>query len=203
MAQFKITRALAAVTAAAAIAGSVGCGDTNANNPPQTPTSSTTTTSGEAIAAEHTDGHIAACVAAATKVEINQATEALKRSKDSRVRDLAQRLLADHTSFERDEQSLASSTGIVPMPDEKSDTRAAKGEIATTSLGLVNEGDFDKSFLDTTIKEQQDLLDTLDTRLVPDARNADLKAMLERTRSKVADDLAAARTIKASLVYDK
>jgi predicted outer membrane protein len=67
----------------------------------------------------------------------------------------------------------------------------------------VNEGDFDKSFLDTTIKEQQDFLDTLDTHLVPEAQNADLKAMLERSRSKVADDLAAARSIKASLFNDK
>jgi putative membrane protein len=207
MAHFKITRAIAAVTAAGAVAGSAGCGGTNANNPPQAPTSSTTTTSGDAMvikdAAEHANGHIAARVAVASKVAINQATEALKRSKDSRVRDFAQRLLADQTRFERDEQSLASSAGIVPMPDEKSDTRSANGAIATTNLTLVNEGAFDQSFLNTTINEQQDFLDALDTHLIPEAQNAALKAMLGRTRSKVADDLAAAQGIQASLVNNK
>jgi putative membrane protein len=150
------------------------------------------------VAVDHTDAHIAAFLTAANKAESNQARQALKRSTDARVKDFAQRLLTERTAAERDQQSVMTTSGISPMPDEKSDMLRSRSEIATTSLGLVGALDFDKTFLDTIVREQQDLLGAVDSQL-PTAHDRELKGLLERTRTEVAENLATARDIQASL----
>jgi predicted outer membrane protein len=201
MAQLTMTRALATVTAVVALTGAAACGS-NESAPPQTPASSTTTTSGAAVSSteviDHTDAHIAACLAAANQTESSQAQRALQRSTDPRLRDFDQRLMADRTEAELDEQSVLASAGISPMADETSDMVRARGDVAMTNLGLVSEADFDKEFLDTIVREQQSFLSAIDSQ-IPVAQHGEVRALLERTRAKVAEDLATATEIQASL----
>jgi putative membrane protein len=68
-----------------------------------------------------------------------------------------------------------------------------------THLKTLNGADFDKAYIDHEVEYHQSVLDALDKTLIPGATNAELKALLEKTRPAFAAHLEHAKQVQGSL----
>jgi putative membrane protein len=168
----------------------------------QTATSTTATPSSTPSSTPDTtltDAQIAAVVEAANKGEIEQAKTALKKSKNARVRQFAQHMVTDHTGAMNDEKTVDQKNGITPQDNDVSDGIKSNGEKVMSQLGSSDGASFDKAYIDAQVDEHQKVLDALDSKLIPQAQNTDLKSLLAKVRAKVAGHLKMAQDIQASL----
>jgi len=160
------------------------------------PPSSGTDTSNQALS----DEQIAAVTNAANTGEVDQAKEAIKKAKNGRVKTFAQHMVTDHGAAFKQQTDLEKKGNITPQDNELSRQVQNDGKTFLSQLQSAPGGnDFDKQYMDIQVREHQQVLDSLDNKLIPNAKNADLKSYLQKVRDKVADHLKQAKDIQASL----
>jgi putative membrane protein len=145
------------------------------------------------------DGQILQVTHVANVGEIDQAKLALTKTKDARVRTLAQMMVRDHTQADKKGLALAKRENIEREPSPTSEQLASDAEGATASLKADPAADFDKSYVDTQVKEHQGVLDMIDQKLMVNATNPELKSYLVEVRSAVASHLQHAQQLQGEL----
>ena len=146
-----------------------------------------------------TDAQIAAITDAANKGEIEQAKLALHKAKDPQVKQFAQMMVDQHGAEQKKEQQLASSLNLQPETTQTSTQLQTDSQNAISSLSSQTGADFDKAYIDLQVKEHKEVLDTLDNKLIPNAKNAQLKSTLEAFRPHVQEHLQKAQEIQQKL----
>jgi putative membrane protein len=146
-----------------------------------------------------TDEKIAAILGAANAGEIEQAKVAQRNAKDPRVKAFAAHMIADHGKNQSDAKALFAKINITPASGEVSSKLQSDSQEIVARIGSEKGGDFDKDYIDAQVKEHQAVLDMMDTKLLVQVKNADLKAAIQAFRPKVEHHLEEAKTIQASL----
>ncbi len=146
-----------------------------------------------------TDGDIAAITNAANSDEIEQAKLALKKAKNPKVKKFAQMMLDHHTAALNDTAKLMTSVQITPSSNDLSRKVGTDGAAATTSLQNFSGADFDTAYIDLQVSEHQEVLATLDQKLIPAAQNPVLKASLIAFEPEVADHLKRAKVLQGEV----
>lgn len=131
--------------------------------------------------------------------EIEQGRLAMTKAHDARVKALAADMVKDHSAAQSQGASLATKAGLKPSPSPASDQLQSEAEGATRSLKSETGSDFDKSYVDTQVREHQAVLDVIDQKLLPNAKGADLKAYLQEVRTTVARHLDHAKGLQQEL----
>ena len=146
-----------------------------------------------------TDGQILQITHTANAGEIEQAKVALSKTKDARVRSLAQMMVRDHSQADSKGMVLAKKESLDREPSPTNDALESDAQGATRTLKAEMGGDFDKDYVDTQIKEHQAVLDVLDQKLIVGATNANLKAYLSEVRAAVASHLQHAQDVQRNM----
>ena len=146
-----------------------------------------------------TDGQIAGVRKAMDENQIEQARLAEQRSVNSRVRDFASELFAEHSSAKERQVELLDRFGMIPIESRNSAAVEGQGERSLATLSAAKDADFDRAFLDVEVDEQQKMLDTLDHELLPNAQNEALKAELVNLVSRISSKVKEALDIRRSL----
>lgn len=146
-----------------------------------------------------TDADIAAITNAANKGEVDQAKLALQKAKNPKVKKFAQMMVDHHTAAINDQNKLMTSVKITPSSNAQSKQLGDDGATALSSLQNDSGADFDKAYIDLQVNEHQQVLTTLDQKLIPAAQNPDLKAALVAFEPKVAEHLKKAQALQAEL----
>ncbi len=146
-----------------------------------------------------TDGQILQIAHTANIGEMNQARLALSRSKDARVRSLAQMMVQDHSQADKKGMVLAKKENLEREPSAMSESLESGAQSITGTLKAEPAVDFDKNYVDAEIREHQAVLDTIDQKLVVDATNPELKAYLTEIRAAVASHLRHAQDVQIEL----
>jgi putative membrane protein len=146
-----------------------------------------------------TDGQILQITHTANAAEIAQAKIALSKTRDARVRSLAQMMVRDHSQADSKGMVLAKKENLDREPSPTNDSLESDAEGATRTLKAEMAADFDKDYVDTQIKEHQAALDVIDQKLVVGATNANLKAYLTEVRAAVASHLQHAQDLQKSM----
>lgn len=155
----------------------------------------------ENVNAPPNDRGIAAIFLAANNTDVSYAQVAVApgRTKNADVIAFANRMLNDHGGLNKAAIDLFSSTGITPADTKLSldfrDESAAKRDTLREQTGTA----FDSTYIANEVRYHTKLLVTLDSLLIPSARNAELKSMLTRVRPAVAAHLEHATRIQAGL----
>jgi putative membrane protein len=131
--------------------------------------------------------------------EIDQARLALSKSKDTRVRDLAQMMIRDHTQSDNKGAVVAKKDNLTRAPSRANDSLRSDAEGATRTLRTEPDAEFDKNYVDTQIREHQALLDSLDQKLIANVKSADVKAYLIEVRAAAASHLQHAQDLRTDL----
>jgi len=147
-----------------------------------------------------TDDQILEITHTANTGEVDQAKIALSKTKDARVRKLAQMMVRDHLQSDSKGEVVAKKDHLTREASPASQSLANDADGATRTLKAEEAGmAFDKDYVQTQIREHQALLDSLDQKLIPAAKSADMKAYLAEVRAAVASHLEHAEDVQKGL----
>ena len=149
---------------------------------------------------ELTDANIAAIVLAANYTDISYANLAPTHAERQDVKEFAQRMYTDHTGVNQQMKDLLSKLDLAPVENATSldfrDESAAHRDTLRELTGYA----FDSTYIENEVRYHTRFLASLDSVLLPRARNADLRALLTNVRPAIAAHLAHAEQVRANVV---
>jgi putative membrane protein len=146
-----------------------------------------------------TDEQIAAVTDAANDAEVQQAKLAQNSAKNARVKKFAAMMIQDHTQAKQKQKKLLTKLKVVPADNALATELKTGATQKIDELKTLKAGDFDRSYMDAQVDAHQKVLEAFDTRLIPNAQNAELKALLSEIRPKIAAHLEEAKSIQQAL----
>jgi putative membrane protein len=157
----------------------------------------------QAQAQKPTDAQIAGIVVAANTVDVEAGKQAEAKTKSKDVQDFAKRMVTDHSAVNKSAAALAKKLGVTPADSDTSKALTDGGKKERAKLQKLSGAAFDKEYVDNEVAYHQTVLDALDKTLIPDAQNAELKALLEKTRPAFVAHLEHAKKVQAELAAAK
>lgn len=180
------------------VSGSMGSGSMGAGG-----SSTGGAMGGSATATTFNDVEIAAIVAAVHTGEVEEGKAAQKKAKDPKVKAFAAKMVIHHTSANTKQADLLKKLKMISSESATSRELASEGANTLSSLNAMSGADFDRSYIDAQVKEHQKALTMLDSQLIPQAQNSELKQMLQTVRSAVDSHLREAMDLQKNLATSK
>jgi putative membrane protein len=144
------------------------------------------------------DAQIAGIVVAANTVDIEAGKLAKSKARSKEVKEFAQRMVTDHTGSNKQAAALVKKLNVTPEDSDTSKSLKEGGAKTARKLKGLKGADFDKAYVDNEVAYHQTVLDALDKTLIPSAKNAELKNLLEKTRPVIDHHLQHAKKLQAS-----
>ena len=146
------------------------------------------------------DAQIAHIVVTANTVDIDAGKLAEGKATNPDVKQFGATMVKDHTAVNKQATDLAKKLGVKPEDNATSRSLAQGGRDNLAHLReLKKGGDFDKAYVDHEVAYHQAVIDALDKTLIPNAKNAELKGLLEKSRPAFVAHLEHAKMIQAKL----
>ncbi|NUP06083.1 MAG: DUF4142 domain-containing protein [Polyangiaceae bacterium] len=147
-----------------------------------------------------TEEQIFAVLDAANAKEIDEAKAVVQKSKNKDVKAFATMMVTHHTDAKTKGTKLAKKLSITP--DASFDKSNALKEDTTKqveTLKAAQGADLDKAFVDLMIADHKAVLELIDTKLLVDAKNEELKAHIQEIRPVVEKHLKDAEALQMKL----
>jgi putative membrane protein len=145
------------------------------------------------------DAQIAGIVVAANQVDIDAGKVAEQRASNADVRAFGQRMVTDHTAVNRQAVDLANKLKLKPEDSDTAQSLKKGGADNVASLKNLSGTAFDKAYVEHEVAYHEAVIGALDKTLVPNAKNAELKSLLEKARPAFVAHLDHAKQIQAKL----
>ena len=149
------------------------------------------------------DPEIAHVAVTANAIDVQTAQLALQRAQDAEVKAFAETMITDHTAVNEQAVALAGRLGVTPADNEVSRSLREDAEDARTKIDDLSGASFDRSYIAREVTYHEAVLHALDNVLIPQADNAELKALLQGVRPAIAVHLAHARSLAAALASER
>jgi putative membrane protein len=88
---------------------------------------------------------------------------------------------------------------VTPQDNATSQSQKAGGDKNLANLKTLEGAAFDKAYIDNEVTYHQAVIDAIDKTLVPNAQNAELKALLVKVRPAFVAHLEHAKMLQSSL----
>src|SRR4026208_1054166 len=145
------------------------------------------------------DAQIASIVVTANQVDIDAGKLAHSMATDAGVKKFAQLMITDHTGVNKSATALVTRLKVTPEDNPTSQSLKSEGEKNVADLKRLEGKAFDKAYIDHEVDYHQQVIDAMDKTLIPDAQNAELKALLVKVRPAFVAHLEHAKKIQATL----
>ncbi len=146
------------------------------------------------------DGQVLEVTHVANLGEIEQAKLAQSKAKDPVVKDFAAVILKENTASDQRGTALAKKEVLTMASSSTSTGLEGNTKGATSTLASLSGPDFDKNYVDTQVREYRAVLDAMDQKLIPNAKDAEVKAYLAEVRPKLAMHLEHAEKLQNELL---
>ena len=156
-------------------------------------------TTAAAAAEGPNDAQIAAIVVAANQVDIDAGRLAASRSHTKEVKEFAKRMIVDHTGVNKSAVELVTKLKVTPQDNPTSQSLKSGGDQNLRNLEGLAGATFDKAYVDHEVAYHEQVLDAMDKVLIPNAKNAELDALLVKVRPAFVAHLEHAKKIQAAL----
>lgn len=143
------------------------------------------------------DAQIAHIAYAAGAIDVAAGQQALVKSTNPEVKEFAEEMVRDHRAVNDKALALIQKLGVVPKDNPTSQALAKAAGAKTTELAKLSGPAFDRAYIQNEIAFHKTVNNALESTLIPDARNAELKALLQtglvlfRSHQRHAEHLAA------------
>lgn len=154
-----------------------------------------TTSSGSAP----TDPQIAMIAVTADNVDIDAGKLAAGKTSTPKVKDFAELMVRDHTSVNNQATALAKKLNVTPEESETSRKLKSDGDKTMKKLEGLSGAAFDKAYIDNEVSYHEAVMEVVDKTLIPNAKNSELKALLESARPVFVSHLNHAKEVQGSL----
>jgi putative membrane protein len=145
------------------------------------------------------DAEIAHIVVTANTIDVDAGRLAKEKSQNQQVITFADRMITDHTAVNEQASQLAGRLNLTPADNSTSQSLKTSADQTLERLRAATGAEFDRAYADNEVAFHQQVLDAIDSTLIPNAQNADLKALLQQTRPAIAAHLEMARSLQSSL----
>lgn len=108
-------------------------------------------------------------------------------------------MIKEHGDAETKGKKLSKDASITPSENDVSKKMKSDSEAAVASLKNQKGAECDKAYMETQVKMHTDVLSAIDEKLLPNAKNADLKTHLSDVRTHVSTHLTKAQEISTAL----
>ncbi len=125
------------------------------------------------------DAQIAHIAYTAGNIDINAAKLALAKSHDMTVRGFADEMMRDHTAVNDKALALVKKLGVTPEDNPVSKSLTEGADKKKAELDKLSGPAFDKAYIDNEVAYHKTVNGALSKTLIPDAKNAELKQLLE------------------------
>jgi len=146
------------------------------------------------------DAQIAHIVVTANQVDIDAGKLAESKASNSDVKQFGETMVRDHEAVNKQATDLAKKLNVKPEDNATSRSLAQGGRDNLAHLkALKKGGEFDRAYVDHEVAYHQAVIDALDKTLIPNAKNAELKDLLVKTRPAFVAHLDHAKMIQSKL----
>ena len=133
-----------------------------------------------AIAADApTDPQIAHIAYTAGTIDIEAAKQALARSHNATVRSFAQQMVRDHTAVNDKALALVKKLHVTPQDNPTSQSLSKAATAERTKLVKLSGADFDREYANNEVAYHKTVNGALESTLIPNAKNGELKSLLQ------------------------
>ena len=129
--------------------------------------------------AKPNDAQIAHIAYTADNIDIAAGKQALAKTKNPQVREFAEEMVRDHTAVNDKALALVKQLGVKPEdnPTSQSLEAAAKQKLADNAK--LSGKAFDVAYAENEVAYHKTVNGALESTLIPDAQNAELKSLLQ------------------------
>jgi putative membrane protein len=145
------------------------------------------------------DAQIAHIVVTANQVDIDAGKLAEARASGAEVKAFGQQMVTDHGGVNQQAVALAKKLGVTPEDNPTSQSLEKGGKDNVAHLKTVKGKDFDRAYVDHEVAYHEQVLDAIDKVLVPNAKNAELKALIVKVRPAFVAHLEHAKMLQSRL----
>ena len=145
------------------------------------------------------DAQIASIVVTANQVDIDAGKLASTMAKSAEVKKFGALMVTDHTAVNKAAVDLATKLKVTPEDNSVSQSLKSGGAENVSHLKTLKGAAFDKAYVDHEVAYHQQVIDAVDKMLIPGASNAELKALLVKTRPAFVAHLEHAKQVQAKL----
>ena len=142
------------------------------------------------------DSQIIAIVIAANQADLSIGHLVKSKSKDNEVSFFAQSMVSDHSINLKSVATLMTKLKITPQDSPFSQDFIVKSMQNITNLNSLNQKEFNKTYINQEVIFHEQVLDTLDSLLIPNVKNAELKQLLNKIRPAFASHLNHAKRVQ-------
>jgi putative membrane protein len=145
------------------------------------------------------DAQIAHIVVTANQVDIDAGQLATTMATNPEVKKFGTTMVTDHTGVNKAAVELATRLKVTPEDNPTSKALKAGGEKNVAHLKTLSGAAFDKAYVDHEVAYHTQVLEAIDKTLVPNAKNAELKALIVKVRPAFVAHLEHARSLQKTL----
>ncbi|MBC7428268.1 MAG: DUF4142 domain-containing protein [Bacteriovorax sp.] len=146
-----------------------------------------------------TDAQIVEILEKTNDAEIDAAKLAKSDAKNKEVKEFAKMMIDEHKMNNKEADMVEKKIKVKPEESDTSKMITADGKNKRDMLKKQKDMAFDKMYMEQQVVMHTQVLNDLDTKLIPSAKNAALKTHLEATRVHVKAHLEKAQAIQAKL----
>ena len=145
------------------------------------------------------DANIAAIAVTANQVDVDAGNQALAKTTNAEVKKFAQLMVTDHSSVIKQASDLAGKLKLTPVDNDLSKKLKSDGAATASKLKALSGAEFDRAYVANEVAYHRAVLDALDKVLIPGAKNAELKSLLESVRPVIAQHLGHAEDLQKTV----
>jgi putative membrane protein len=145
------------------------------------------------------DAQIAGIVVAANQVDIDAGRLAESQGHSNDVKAFGRQMVTDHTAVNKQATELVTKLKVKPEDSETAQALRKGGADNVANLKTLKGAAFDKAYVDHEVAYHQQVIDALDKTLIPNAKNAELKGLLEKSRPAFVAHLEHAKMVQGEL----
>lgn len=125
------------------------------------------------------DPEIASVAVVANQIDISYAEIAIEKSKNKEIKEFATLMMTDHKAVIGQAVALVKKLGVIPKDNAVSQSLLAASEKTKQELRTKKGKDFNKAYIDNEVAYHKAVIAAVRDLLIPQAKNAELKALLE------------------------
>ena len=146
-----------------------------------------------------TDPEIASIAVTANQIDIDYAQIAFKNSKNNSVLEFAKTMARDHQAVIDQAVALVTKLKVTPQTNKVTKKLLADEAKTKKELSAKKGRSFDKAYIDNEVAYHKAVISVVETMLIPQSSNAELKSLLQNVLPALKAHLAHAEMVQKSI----
>jgi putative membrane protein len=125
------------------------------------------------------DPEVASVAVVANQIDISYAEIAIKKSKNKKILEFANRMITDHNAVIKQAVALVTKLSVTPKDNAVSQSLNDNAEKTRKMLRNASKKEFDKMYIDNEVAYHKAVISAIRDLLIPESDNKELKELLE------------------------